>query len=231
MAGGNRRVLEAFAKFNISEDTWNGVNGNAAAWDGGWNLLSYAAYGDNTDLVSFLLKKGASANWFLGDFFGTTSRGPLGAWFCSKAADENKTSTETLRLLLEAGSKINDSTIQHCGGYTPLQAAAYRGNFPQIDLLLRFGADINLAYSHPRINYPTGDSAASIRYLRVEKSTKSEDKHCKVGSDDENLSIIKYLYSKGAKLNISNSEKLSLLDRAKICKHNQVVKFIEENTL
>ena len=53
-------------------------------------------------------------------------------------------STQITELLLEAGANPNG---QDADGWTPLATAAYRGSVPDVEMLLRFGADASLAPS------------------------------------------------------------------------------------
>jgi len=48
------------------------------------------------------------------------------------------------KVLLMAGSNVNDQSGQHCCGVTPLHDAAENGHLDVVKLLLSYGASINL---------------------------------------------------------------------------------------
>ena len=57
------------------------------------------------------------------------------------------------KVLLMAGSNVNDQSGQYCCGVTPLHDAAENGHLEVVKLLLSYGASINLKDSKVCMKY------------------------------------------------------------------------------
>ncbi|KAK9419884.1 hypothetical protein SUNI508_06890 [Seiridium unicorne] len=128
-------LMEAFkARYPQGLKGWGGV------------LLKNAIRKDNSPLLKALLAAKVDVNSFGGKrFYGRASYSPLGFVICLKKG----TNLEDVELLLDAGSNPNGiarSDLPDMSGWkTPLLLAIETGNLKLVQLLLRRGADVNLA--------------------------------------------------------------------------------------
>ncbi|XP_072038853.1 ankyrin repeat, SAM and basic leucine zipper domain-containing protein 1-like isoform X1 [Amphiura filiformis] len=99
----------------------------------GWTALMYAASKGHTDIVKFLLDKGADPNFNRASYMYT----PLIA-ACSRNHEESTASC--VALLLERGANPNAHERSHM---TPLMFAAKNGHQTVTDQLIQCGADVN----------------------------------------------------------------------------------------
>jgi ankyrin repeat protein len=95
----------------------------------GFDALGLAAHFGHTDLVRFLLERGADPNR-------VARHAQLKVTALHAAAAGSH--TDISRLLLDAGADVDAVQL---GGFTPLHAAAQNGNEPLVRLLLERGAD------------------------------------------------------------------------------------------
>jgi ankyrin repeat protein len=96
-------------------------------------LLSIAASNGHSNVVSFLLSKGANPNLF------DSSGDPPLHWVMSREWDAN--SRQVVELLLQAGANptLHYTSEYH---YTPLMTAAAAGQAEMVKMLLSAGADV-----------------------------------------------------------------------------------------
>jgi ankyrin repeat protein len=107
----------------------------AGAWSpDGAGALHLAAYFGRADAVQLLVARGADVNAHARGFNGVA---PINSAAATSGSDE-ATSTECVRILLEAGA---DSNARQRGGSTALHAAAQSRCAEMATLLLRQGAD------------------------------------------------------------------------------------------
>ena len=135
----------------------------------GQSLLFWAIWHNKTEMVQFLLSKGADPN--MHDYFNGQSPVVL----ASSAYGED---IEILRLLLKYGGDPNDcvsdsdSVTYMRSIETPLICAA-SDNIEKVELLIKAGADVNLAIEPgypPLHNAIIGNRANIVRYLLIEQN-------------------------------------------------------------
>ncbi|KAL9976144.1 hypothetical protein ACROYT_G013400 [Oculina patagonica] len=114
--------------------------------------LHEAAIAGNSQRVKELLEKGADVN--ARDYCG---------WLPIHEAC-NHGHLDVAKLLLMAGSHVNDQSGQHCCGITPLHDAAENGHLDLVKLLLSHGASINLKDEKGRTALD-----ATIQTLKIDK--------------------------------------------------------------
>lgn len=97
---------------------------------GGWTSLMWSSYRGHSEIVAFLLEKGADifahGNYHLGSLLWAAGRGH----------------TEVVRLLVQRGAKIN---VGDKYGTTALVWACRRGNADIVEILLKAGANVDTA--------------------------------------------------------------------------------------
>ena len=159
-AGNTSRVNEILLKDRINIDYREPKYGQS--------LLFWAIWHNKTDMVQFLLSKGANPN--LHDYFDGQSPIALAAGYYGE-------DIKMLRLLLEYGGDPNDHTLDSDSVTdmrsmsTPLINAA-TNDLEKVKLLIKAGADLNLAIEPgcpPLYSAITSNRADVIRYLVMEQ--------------------------------------------------------------
>lgn len=145
--------------------------------------LIHAAREGEVDKVSELLVQGASAN--ARDDCG----GAYGTWHCTAFWwSINKTKLDVAEVLLKHHANINSPGDE---GMSPLQYAAYEGNFDATKFLIEHNADVNFTIKTHNIAL-NEDS----RTQAVLAGVVSQDKF----SDTEKMSLMQLLLKHGARL-------------------------------
>ncbi len=128
----------------------------------GWTPLHWAAYTGDTEIIKFILNKGADINVVsrigLTTVYLATSEGHKEATelLLKEGADPNiptkrtdwtammraanNSFNEILKMLIQYGGKVN---VESAASWTPLHRAAEKGNLESVKILLDAGADIN----------------------------------------------------------------------------------------
>lgn len=159
-AGNTSRVNEILLKDRINIDYREPKYGQS--------LLFWAIWHNKTDMVQFLLSKGANPN--LHDYFDGQSPITLAAGYYGE-------DIKMLKLLLEYGGDPNDHTLDSDSVTdmrsmsTPLINAA-TNDLEKVKLLIKAGADLNLAIEPgcpPLYSAITSNRADVIRYLVMEQ--------------------------------------------------------------
>lgn len=159
-AGNTSRVNEILLKDRINIDYREPKYGQS--------LLFWAIWHNKTDMVQFLLSKGANPN--LHDYFDGQSPITLAAGYYGE-------DIKMLKLLLEYGGDPNDYTLDSDSVTgmrsmsTPLINAA-ANDLEKVKLLIKAGADINLAVEPgqpPLFRAIMNNRADVIRYLVIDQ--------------------------------------------------------------
>ena len=177
-----------------------------------WTYLLHACKFGNSGLVELLLKSGA-------DLDVTDSDGKPPLYWASCNGDNDET-TRICTLLIEKGVDINQ---QATTGRTALMWAALKGNSGLVELLLKSGADLDVADNDgdSSILYATinddDDDTARICALLIEKgvdinqqSTEGEGALYRAAGKD-NYKTLKVLLEAGANRNLQTDDGLSAL--------------------
>ncbi|WP_291586321.1 ankyrin repeat domain-containing protein [Bacteroides sp.] len=159
-AGNTSRVNEILLKDRINIDYREPKYGQS--------LLFWAIWHNKTDMIQFLLSKGANPN--LHDYFDGQSPITLAAGYYGE-------DIKMLKLLLEYGGDPNDHTLDSDSVTdmrsmsTPLINAA-TNDLEKVKLLIKAGADINLAVESgqpPLFRAIMNNRADVIRYLVIDQ--------------------------------------------------------------
>jgi ankyrin repeat protein len=120
---------ESMEMYNILEILVdNGADVNAEMSDQVWSALTLAVHLNQTNVVKYLIKKGADVN-----FRGIYCISPL----IRAVMDKN---VAMAKLLIREGASVALNSAQ---GYTPLMLAVEQEDLAMVDLLLDAGADVN----------------------------------------------------------------------------------------
>lgn len=189
--------------------------------------LFYAITAKNTDIIKFLLSRGADINFV--DQYGTN---PL-------ILSLNDVSLEIPKLLIENGADINCRNFRKM---TPLCHAAYLGNIDLVKLLLNYGAKIDYVHSDgytPLIAAVESNKIEMVQFFL----NKGLDINGKNGSENNPLlaalhlneldyndySIAQYLIDHGAEISFRDSHLETLFERAIKLDNFNAIKFLIKN--
>ncbi|MEO0348217.1 MAG: ankyrin repeat domain-containing protein [Pseudomonadota bacterium] len=133
----------------------------------GETLLSYAASYGNIAAMQLLLAKGADVNKVGdGSDFKYRTHCPLAA--SAKAKLNDAATVETVKLLLAAGADVDLTPNKFTG--TALAQAAGQGKLQTMQLLLKYGADLNKGiYNSPLSKAVKYNQIAAVEVLLEEK--------------------------------------------------------------
>ncbi len=204
----------------------------------GQTPLMYAVYQGHTESVKLLLNSGADVN--LTDRESQTplhmvvlGGNPSSESLTQTAADPGltdrklmtpssspvKSHNQILELLLKSGAGVND---QDADGTTPLTYAAYYGDTQAIGLLLKYGADINLAGCANKLTpvliavMRGNTESAKLLLIRKAKVNIPDLDSCtplSAAADGGRPDLIEMLLNYGADVNIPDKSKLTALMR------------------
>ncbi len=108
--------------------------------------------------------------------------------------------TEKVRLLLSEGVDVNGKTIT---GRTAMMAACFNGNIRVVRVLLAYGADVNIADNQ-------GSTALMDAVI--------------FGSE----ALVNLLITAGADVTVEDNQKVSVIEKAKKTKYENIVKILEK---
>jgi ankyrin repeat protein len=202
----------------------SGANVNLASKFGRTALLLAAMSDGSAEIVRLLIAKGADVK--VADGFKTTA--------LHAAAGGND--TETIRQLIDAGLEVDAVNL---AGFTPLMTSASHGNLAAVRMLLAKGANVNavsndgsfqkvkagiIALGHWTpllLAAPFGPTEVVKTLLDAGAKVNVQDVRgmtplmLAVGTDRQNLQVIRALVAKGADLNASSLAGETALDWAR----------------
>ncbi|WP_375316768.1 ankyrin repeat domain-containing protein [Wolbachia endosymbiont (group A) of Opomyza germinationis] len=187
--------------------------------EGGMASLHLAAFNGYSDVVEYLIKKGAKVN--LKDRNGYT---PL-HWAASN--DHLK----IVEYLIKKGAKVN---LKDRNGYTPLHWAASNDNLKIVEYLIKKGAKVNLKdrNGYTPLHWAAFNGYSDVVEYLIKKGAKVNLKDrngytpLHWAASNDNLKIVEYLVEKGAEVNLKDRNSYTPLHWAASNDHLKIVEYL-----
>ncbi len=218
------RAAEAGRLQDVQSALVDGVDLNARdAYYADCTALILASQKGHTDIVKFLLDKGADVNV------------KAGMGFTALTFASFNGHIDIVKILLSKGADVNvEGTAVMTHGMTPLMAASRGGHIEVVKLLIDHRANINIIPINgaSALTYASFGGYMKIAELLLDKGADVNTKNVYVAtpliaaSDSGNIEITKLLLDKGANVNASTNNGHTALIAASEKGHTEIVKLL-----